>query len=1005
MSCLAVPISTQKVQSMFLRKLSGFLNGYFDESPAGLRRLVLSVYLISGPILLFLLIKLPEDKNYYPPALLALHILYVSAVLLLFFRKQPKLFDWIYIVSFCPTISGGIAYLGCNLQPLIFIPTISSVLIWSSTLFPVPVTLAGFIFASIACIISVAVRSNDILFAVATTSSTIFVSGIISIYIHKKSAHLRRLLKTFVDNERTMRLIFNSSAKGMIIIDALSGKIEQINCEALKLLGNADAEDIIGKKCHLELCPINKDACPVATQRESVSDRVIVFNKPQKTATVVLQNVQRINIGGREKIFETLENITARKKTKNEIIEANRQLEDANRTATELMNQALETNAAKSNFLATMSHEIRTPMNGIIGMSSLLVETELAEDQRRYVTIIRKSADSLMDIINDILDISKIDAGRMELGCDDFNVRSLIDDLIATYAFQAQGKNIELLYKIDDNVPMIVNGDPGRLRQIMINLLGNALKFTEKGKITISCRCESSDATSYVLFFVVEDTGIGIAADKQESLFNIFTQADSTISRRYGGTGLGLSICKRLTKLMHGDIGVTSEEGKGSKFHFTVRLGKPDNPSLPTPVDMNVLSGKTILVVEDNPENMELIFGHLVAWHMKPLCARNGEEALSILKSHYDLGKTCSLALIDMVLPAMSGETLGKIIRSDAKYASIAMIMMTPVAARGDSTRMSRIGFSAYLTKPVSSAILAETLKAVVTNDQRTLRSNGLITRHSLSLRNPENKRILLAEDNKTNQEVATVLLKKIGLSRIEIAENGAQAVRALESSKYDIVLMDISMPEVDGISATRLIRDPLSKVLQHDIPIIAMTANAMKGDRERFIEAGMNDYISKPIERPALESVIVKWLSDAGESAQADPSAAKAAVSPANGPMQSRSAIIFNYDAMMERLMNDTGMAIKIMNVFLADFEHLISSLREAVRKNDIEQVMRGAHSIKGAAGNMGLDQLRDTAAFIEQAARSKDSDTISIAMPVLEKHGSDAAGEIRRKLGSMSV
>lgn len=990
---------------MSLQRLCGFLSDYFDESPAGLRRLILSVYLIIGPIFFFILLKMAPGENHYPPTLLVVICIYLSAVLLLFLRKQPKLLDWIYTVSFCPVISGGLLYVGSNLSPLIFIPTISSVLIWSSTLLPAQVTIAGFIFASVTCVISVAIHSNDILFAAATTSSTIFVSGAISIFITKKTTHLRSVLRVLIDNDRVLRLIFNSSAKGMIIIDAGSGKIEQVNCEALKLLGNVDAEDIIGKECHLEICPITREACPVAAQRESVSDRVIILNNAQKSATVLLQNVQRINIGGREKIFETWENITERKKSENEILEANRQLEEANRMATSLMNQALETTAAKSNFLATMSHEIRTPMNGIIGMSSLLMETELAEDQRRYVTIIRKSADSLMDIINDILDISKIDAGRMELGRDDFNVRSLVDDLITTYAFQAQGKNIELLYIIDDNVPMIVNGDPGRLRQIMINLVGNALKFTEKGKITISCRCESSDAASYLLSFVVEDTGIGIAADKQNSLFNIFTQADNTISRRYGGTGLGLSICKRLTTMMHGDIGVTSEEGKGSKFHFTVRLAKPDNPSLPAPVDVNVLSGKTILVVEDNPENMELVFGYLVAWHMKPLCARNGEEALSILKSHYDSGKTCSLALIDMVLPAMSGETLGKIIRSDERYDSMAMVMMTPVAARGDSTRLSKTGFSAYLTKPVSSSILAETLKALVTNDQRTLRSNGLITRHSISLHNFGDKKVLLAEDNQTNQEVATVLLNKIGLYRIEIVSNGAEAIHAMESSKYDIVFMDISMPEVDGIRATRMIRDLSSKVMQHDIPIIAMTANAMKGDREHFIEAGMNDYISKPIERFALESVIVKWLSGAGEPKQPDLSETKSAISTANGFLQPESAVIFNYDALMERLMNDTEMATKIMSVFLVDFEQLISSLRTATGKNDIEGITRGAHSIKGAAGNMGLDQLRDTAAFIEQAARSKDMETILIAMPELEKHGTAAAGEIRRKLGSMSA
>jgi PAS domain S-box-containing protein len=803
--------------------------------------------------------------------------------------------------------------------------------------------------------------------------------------------------KQHESSKRTMEL-FESNPAPMALLALPGGKIINANNDFLSVFGYCRA-DLIDKSFREltlfsqsnQLEQIHRQ---IAEQRYIYNEEMVIQSGSGTEKTVLLSGrpTEALGLG----YLIVITDITKYKKNESQLIETNRLLERAMLETNETKKQALQTNEAKSNFLASMSHEIRTPMNGIIGMSSLLLETELLEDQRRYATIIRNCGDSLMGIINDILDISKIDAGKLDFENVDFDIRKFIDDLVNTYAFQAQSKGLELIYTVDVGVPTMVTGDPGRLRQILVNLLGNALKFTEKGKIVVACRCETEEEESCVLAFLVEDSGIGIPVEKQNLLFNVFTQADNSINRKYGGTGLGLAICKRLTEMMQGSIHVESEAGKGSKFHFTVRFGKPKDGFYSLSGSDDVLKGNKILVVEDNATNMEILLKNLSIWGLESLSALNGEEALKILANAYEKGEQVPLALIDMVMPTMDGETLGKRIKNDERFSETNMVMMTSVAVRGDARRFAEIGYSGYLTKPLNPSILKDTLKTVLVHVKKGIPFRNIITRHSLPAQKINFGQILLAEDNPTNQEVVLALIKKIADSSVDIVADGFKAIKALEQSIYTLVLMDVHMPGLDGITATQMIRDPSSKVLQHDIPIIALTANVMKGDREKYLQAGMNDYIPKPIDAKNLKAVLEKWNNNGSISKTHE-------LSPM--PEHSESLLdfngeVFDFDAFMERISNDKEIAIRVMMVFLKDAQKLKEVLRRSIAINDLNAVKINAHSLKGASGNIGLVHVKELAAVIEHAANDDNSSSISLTMPRLEKRIQEAVNEIQKRI-----
>ena len=688
-----------------------------------------------------------------------------------------------------------------------------------------------------------------------------------------------------------------------------------------------------------------------------------------------------------------------------------RDVTEQTETQSELLRAKEEAELAtkvKSEFLASMSHEIRTPMNGVIGMLGLLSNSKLTEYQNRRVNIAQSSAQSLLSLINDILDYTKIDAGKLELEEIDFNLRGMLGEFAEGIAHQAQNNKLELILDLKGVEESMVKGDPGRLRQALTNLTGNAIKFTKQGEVVVRAKLTPAEQGKWLFTCSVSDTGIGIPNDKIDGLFHSFSQVDASTTRKYGGTGLGLAIVKRVSQLMGGDVTVSSVEGVGSCFEIKVILGKSERSTLVVPkVDIHELN---LLVVDDNATNREVIREQLELWGATVVEARSGQQALDICAQRYLEPETPAfdVAFLDMQMAEMDGAELGQKLRSDPRTSAIKLVMMTSMSQMGDASFFAKLGFSAYFPKPTTTSDLFDALNVVAEGGEALSNANPLVTHHYLEAlnldRNPSepnwspNSRILLVEDNYVNQLVAVGILEDFNLD-VVVAENGIQALSKINNavdSPFDLVLMDCLMPEMDGYQATREIRAGHGGDINKDITIIAMTANAMMGDREKCIDAGMSDYLPKPIDPDKLRDKLMKWLpkekieelveTKTGEEVLEALPENESTVNAAEPKFLSIAEInsnevdlsVWDKEALLKRSMGKDSLFNAIINLFLQDMPKRIQDLSEAVENEEIDKIRHISHTIKGVAANLGGGRLQANSATIEEAAKHNDFDTI---------------------------
>jgi two-component system sensor histidine kinase/response regulator len=777
---------------------------------------------------------------------------------------------------------------------------------------------------------------------------------------------LRQAKHLAEESEKRTRMIVDSAYDAYVAMDA-NGVIIDWNKQA-ELTFGWPRELAVGKLLHELMIPPSYRAAHVEGVRRFLATGIgALLNRRVEVPALRRDGTEfpvEITISpiryNSEWIFSAfLHDITERKQAEAELRLARDAAEAASR--------------AKSEFLANMSHEIRTPMNAIIGLTELLLDTPLNAEQRDYLETVKKSADSLLSVINDILDFSKIEAGKLELDYSPFDLRDSLGDTLNTLALRAHQKGLELACHIAPDVPDTVIGDPVRLRQILINLVGNAIKFTESGEVIVDVavaqplgpRNYEDNADLCSLHFQVRDTGIGVPRDKQAMIFDAFAQADGSTTRRYGGTGLGLAISSRLVQRMGGRIWVESEPGQGSTFHFTARFARHsaalERPMRPEPAR---LRGLTVLVVDDNATNRFILAEVLTQWQMRPTTVANAIAALEALESAYQTGEPFALVLLDAHMPEVDGFMLAERIHQHPDLTGATVMMLSSACQPLEGRRCRDLGLAAYLTKPIKQTELYRAILAALGSPEVRPQSPPPPT-----VREGRSLRLLLAEDNLVNQKLAVRLLEKQGHT-VVVAANGREAVEVVGREPFDLVLMDVQMPEMDGFEATAAIRQAERGTGQH-IPILAMTAYAMKGDRERCLDSGMDGYVSKPIQPRELGEMINKLVARDGSAEKQE------------APVPTS---VLDRDEIRERLGGDTKLLHELIEVFFEDCPRMWQSVRDALSQGDALKLRRAAHTLKGSVGVFGAQAARAAAERLEQLARTGDLQSAAEAVAQLE-------------------